>query len=203
MGHHRLTPVPAEDSTTPLARALRQARSLAEIPAETVANVLDCSLGELAAIEAGAVHPDEVTIAELAQIYGLSTDRLGTSRWVPRSEPRLDADERVLWIEWLPISCGEDAGSNAEILATVANHLRFIRSLRSYDAVRMRVAELDLLVSMLDRTQSDLVLDFARAMRLPWREAAEVIDAAQERVWNEGIRSRAMALADRSRRSID
>lgn len=203
MGDHRDRAASAALSTTPLSRALRQARGLARLSADEVATTIGCSEAELAGIEAGSMHPDKSTISKLAGLYGLSVERLGTSRWVPRSEPRLDAEDQVLWIEWLPISFGPDARSNAEILETVANHLRFIRSLQSYDPVRMRSAELDLLVSVLDTTESDLVLEYARAMRLPWREAADTLAASKERVWNAGIRSRAMALAARGRRAAD
>lgn len=88
--------VAALESDTPLCRALQQVRMLRDMSIAAAANAVSISEHDLVAIEAGSVHPDAAVVHSLAQLYGLNIERLGTERWVPRSAPRLDADEKVL-----------------------------------------------------------------------------------------------------------
>lgn len=174
---------PALTETT-VARALNQARRMTGLTIDDVTDRTGIPAAALRAIELDQAVAARGTLTMLSALYGLDADRLGSGRWVERHPPALGPEgdgSLVLWIDWFPVRFS-DGASNLELMTMAADGVRLLRNIGPTQPVRMRRPELDLLVSMLDLRDPDLVMDAMRAFRMPRNEANETISASMARV---------------------
>ncbi len=180
-------------ANVPLARVLKRGRQWANIEQEEAADRADMSREHLQEIESGVLHPEQHEVDRLATNYGLDIRRVGYGVNVLTSVPELDRAARTLWIEWLPIHLGE-MPSNEEVMHRVAVGLRFLRDLPRLDPIRMRSDEFDMLISALDVDDPELMVQGARAFRLPWEEARVLFRPARVRRKELDVTSRVRGL---------
>ncbi len=166
----------------PLKSVLRMGRLRLALTLEQASEDATIYADRIRAIEDGFVAPTEAELERLAEAYGLDPARLGAGLWVPRSAPRLDADDGVLWIEWLPISLGEEPRRDLDLLTRVADGIRFMRSVGSLAPVHMRAEEMELVVSVLTGDTESIIADWVQAFRVPWTTANDQVIDAQRRI---------------------
>lgn len=177
-----------------LCDAFAKVRQLRECSIEDAAAALDMTPRDLRAIESGSLHPDPATIERLAEFYDIDADRLGTDVMIHRSEPGIDPDRCIIWFGWMPIEYGSNLASNQSILDAVARGVRLLRSVGPTSSVQMRATELDLVMTLLDLSDPDLIADAVRAFRLPWKRTEELISESRSRVRTKSLVLRARSL---------
>lgn len=188
-------PLSDVDTISPrLADALLKVRQIRGLTLDEAARQLEVTPRELRGIESGSAHPDPEMIARMAALYALDADRLGTDVMVHRSDPAIDPEACIIWFGWLPIEYGSNAASNGEILDAVANGVRLLRSADPTASVQMRSEELDLVLTLLDLGDDNLIPDAVRAFRLPWKRIEELISESRERVRTKSLVLRARRL---------
>lgn len=168
--------------SAPLSEALTKIRQVRGHSLEVAAAGIGLTPRRLSDIETGSCHPDPDTIHRMAAFYEIDTGRLGTSMEVRRTAPTVDPVNCVFWLGWLPISYEENGATNASILASIADGIRLLRSNDPTAAVSMRSKEFDLVMTMLDLDDEDLVADAVRALRLPWKKTEKLIAASRRRL---------------------
>ncbi len=171
----------------PLSEALTKIRTIRRHTLDVAAEGLDMTPRRLHNIETGRTHPDASTIARMADFYGLDADRLGTERMIHPSVPSVDPAACIIWFGWLPIAYQSNEAPNERILQSVADGIRLLRSIGTNGPVPMRDSELDLVMTLLDLDDDELVLDAVRAFRLPWKQTDELIAGATVRVRSQSL----------------
>jgi transcriptional regulator with XRE-family HTH domain len=165
-----------------LCDAFLKARHVRGSTLDDAATALGITPRELRAIESGSSHPEPEMIRRIAEHYRIDADRLGTDVMVRRSDPAIDPAACTIWFGWLPIEYGSNLASNRAILDAVADGVRLLRSADPMASVQMRSGELDLVMTLLDLDDDDLVADAVRAFRLPWKHTEQLIAASSARV---------------------
>lgn len=178
-----------------LSDAFAKIRQVRGFGIDQAAMALGLTSRELRAIESGSSHPAPELINTMAQFYNIDADRLGTDVMVPRSEPGIDPDACIIWFAWLPIDYGSNFASNEAILNSVADGIRLLRSVGPTASVQMRASELDLVLTLLDLTDENLIAQAVRAFRLPWKRAEELITESKARVRTKSLVQRARSIA--------
>lgn len=158
------------------------------------ADLLGLTPRELRAIESGSSHPDPELIGRMATYYGIDADRLGTEVMIHRSDPGIDPEACVIWFGWLPIEYGSNLATNEEILESVANGVRLLRSVGPTASIQMRSSELDIVLTLLDLSDEDLIAKAVRAFRLPWKRTEELINESKSRVRTKSLVLRARSI---------
>lgn len=161
---------------------------------EDAAAAFAISPRELTAIESGSLHPDADMIQKMADFYGIDAERLGTDVMIHRSEPAIDPQACIIWFGWLPIEYGSNLASNETILNAVADGVRLLRSVPPTASVQMRTVELDLVLTLLDLGDQDLIPSAVRAFRLPWKQTERLINDSKARVRTKSLVLRARSL---------
>ena len=146
------------------ADALTMARRRIGFSVDTAADALHIGIRELYHYESGFRTPSGELIAEMARLYGVEPERLGTREWVPRVPPRFDERASVLWLGWMPIEV--KPGDNEHLIRSVAGALRTMRSLDGSDPIFIRASELPLLAGLLDLDDPRLVDHLANYLTL-------------------------------------
>ena len=185
------------DTISPrLCDALLKLRQLRGHTLDEAAAALGITPRELRAIEAGSAHPEPEMIESMAELYRVDPARLGTDVMVDRSDPAIDPETCVVWLGWLPIEYGSNLATNREILESVADGIRLLRSAHPTASVQMRTEELDLVMTLLDLADENLIADAVRAFRLPWKRTAEIINESRDRVRTKSLVLRARRLVE-------
>lgn len=167
---------------------IRQVRGCA---IEQAASSLGLTPRELRAIESGSIHPDAELIERIAEYYNIDAERLGTDVMIHRTDPGIDPEACIIWFGWLPIEYGSNLASNETILNAVADGVRLLRSVGPTSSVQMRGSELDLVMTLLDLSDDDLIPHAVRAFRLPWKRTEELINESKARVRTKSLVLRA------------
>ncbi len=168
--------------SAPLCEALTKVRQIRGHTLDVAAVGIGMTPRDLRDLESGSSHPDPATIERMAAFYGIDADRLGTDVMIQRTAPTVDPVACVIWFGWLPIAYDSNDATNASILESVADGIRLLRSSDPTAAVVMRESELDLVMTLLDLDDEDLVVDAVRALRLPWKHTEQLISASRERI---------------------
>lgn len=189
-----LYPSDVDQISSRLCDAFAKIRQVRGCPIEDAAAALGISPRELTAIESGSVHPEPETIDKLAEYYDIDAERLGYDVMIHRSEPAIDPDKCIIWFGWLPIEYGSNLASNESILHAVANGVRLLRSVSSTTPVQMRSNELDLVLTLLDLGDDELIPTAVAAFRLPWRHTEGLINESKARVRTKSLVLRARSL---------
>lgn len=174
-----------------LCDAFAKIRQIRGRPVEEAAAELGVTPRDLVAIECGSIHPDPDLIERMAAYYDIDAERLGINVMIPRSDPGIDPEACIIWFGWLPIEYGSNLASNEEILDAVACGVRLLRSVGPTASVQMRSSELDLVLTLLDLTDEDLIAKAVRAFRLPWKRTEELISESRARVRTKSLVLRA------------
>lgn len=161
---------------------------------EDAAAAFDITPRELTAIESGSFHPEPEMIQRMAEFYDIDAARLGTDVMIHRSEPAIDPQSCIIWFGWLPIEYGSNLASNDTILNAVADGVRLLRSVPPTASVQMRSAELDLVLTLLDLSDDQLIPTAVRAFRLPWKQTERLINESKSRVRTKSLVMRARSL---------
>lgn len=176
------------DTISPrLCDAFVKVRQVRGFTLDQAAAGLDITPRRLRAIESGSLHPDPDMIHRMAEHYRLDADRLGTGVMIERSEPAIDPEACIIWFGWLPIEYGSNLASNRSILDAVANGVRLLRSADPTAPVQMRWAEFDLVMTLLDLDDDELVTDAVRAFRLPWKRTQQLVDESRARIRSKSL----------------
>lgn len=170
---------------------IRQVRGCA---IEHASAELDMTPRELRAIESGSIHPEPELIERMAGYYEIDAGRLGTDVMIHRSDPGIDPDRCIIWFGWLPIEYGSNLASNENILGAVADGVRLLRSVGPNASVQMRASELDIVLTLLDLSDEDLIPHAVRAFRLPWKRTEELINGSKARVRTKSLVLRARSI---------
>ena len=155
---------------------------------------LGLSPRELRGIESGSCHPDPKLIRRMADYYSIDAERLGTEVMIHRSDPGIDPEACIIWFGWLPIEYGSNLASNEDILNAVADGIRLLRSVGPTASVQMRSSELDIVLTLLDLSDEDLIPKAVRAFRLPWKRTEQVINESKTRVRTKSLVQRARSI---------
>jgi len=183
------------DTISPrLCDAFLKARQIRGFTLDQAAAALGISARDLRGIESGSAHPEPEMIRRMADHYRIDAERLGTDVMIHRSDPAIDPEQCIIWFGWLPIEYGSNQATNAEILNAVANGVRLLRSADPMASVLMRSEELDLVLTLLDLGDEDLISDSVRAFRLPWKQIEVLIEESRERVRTKSLVMRARRL---------
>ncbi len=161
---------------------------------EDAATHLGLTPRELRAVESGSIHPEPDLIKRMAEYYGIDAERLGNDVMIHRSDPGIDPDACTIWFGWLPIDYGSNLASNEEILNAVADGVRLLRSVGPNASVQMRSNELDLVLTLVDLGDEDLVAKAVRAFRLPWKRTEQLINESKARVRTKSLVMRARSI---------
>mgnify|MGYP000082091381 CR=1 FL=1 len=161
---------------------------------DEAATGLDLTPRELRAIESGSSHPDPDLIDRMAAYYDIDAERLGTDVMIHRSDPSIDPEACIVWLGWLPISYGSNLATNEEILESVASGVRLLRSVGPTASVQMRSSELDIVLTLLDLSDKDLIPKAVRAFRLPWKRTEQLINESRSRVRTKSLVMRARSI---------
>ncbi len=170
---------------------IRQVRGYAIADAATE---LGLTPRELRGIESGSSHPEPELIERMARFYRIDAERLGTDVMIHRSDPGIDPDACIVWFGWLPIEYGSNFASNDDILNAVADGVRLLRSVGPTASVQMRASEFDIVLTLLDLSDEDLIPKAVRAFRLPWRRTEELITESRARVRTKSLVLRARSI---------
>ena len=185
------------DTISPrLCDALQKLRLIRGHTLERAAAALDITPRELRAIESGSAHPEPEMIETMADLYRIDPARLGTGVMVERSDPAIDPEACVIWLGWLPIEYESNLATNREILDSVADGIRLLRSADPTASVQMRSEELDLVLTLVDLSDENLIADTVRAFRLPWKRTEEIINESRARVRTKSLVLRARRLVE-------
>jgi len=180
--------------STRLCDAFAKIRQVRGCAIETAAASLGVTPRELRAIEAGSSHPDPEMISRMAEYYDIDAERLGTDVMIHRSDPGIDPDRCIIWFGWLPIEYGSNFASNETILHAVADGVRLLRSVGPTASVQMRSSELDIVLTLLDLTDEQLIPHAVRAFRLPWKRTEQLINDSKVRVRTKSLVLRARSI---------
>jgi len=180
--------------STRLCDAFSKIRQVRGCSLEGAAEHLGLTPRELVAIESGSIHPAPELIDQMAEYYNIDADRLGTGVMIHRSEPGIDPEACIIWFGWLPIDYGSNLASNETILNAVVDGVRLLRSVGPTASVQMRANELDLVLTLLDLSDPELIPMAVRAFRLPWKRTAELIGESKERVRTKSLVLRARSI---------
>jgi transcriptional regulator with XRE-family HTH domain len=176
-----------DQMSTRLSDAFAKIRQVRGHAIAEAATHLDLTPRELRGIESGSLHPDPELITRMADFYGIDAERLGTEVMIQRSDPGIDPETCVIWFGWLPIEYGSNLASNEEILEAVADGIRLLRSVGPTASVQMRSSELDIVLTLLDLSDEDLIPKAVRAFRLPWKRTEQLIDESRSRVRTKSL----------------
>lgn len=127
----------------------------------------------------------------MASYYGIDAERLGTDVMIHRSDPGIDPEACIIWFGWLPIEYGSNLASNTNILDAVADGVRLLRSVGPTASVQMRASELDIVLTLLDLGDDELITQAVRAFRLPWKRTEQLINESKARVRTKSLVLRA------------
>ncbi len=173
--------------SAPLCEALTKVRQIRGHTLDVAAGGVGMTPRQLRDLESGSSHPDVATIERMAAFYDIDADRFGTEAMIQRQAPSVDPAACVIWFGWLPITYESNDAPNASILESVANGIRLLRSSDPTAAVVMRESELDLVMTLLDLDDEDLVVDAVRALRLPWKHTEQLISASRGRISSKSL----------------
>jgi hypothetical protein len=100
----------------------------------------------------------------MVALYGVEPGRIVSRSWVPRVPPRYDPKTKTLWLGWNGICITE--GDNEQIIRSVADALRSMRSVGHDTPLKLRATDLPLLAELLDLSDESLPDILMRYLRL-------------------------------------
>lgn len=160
-----------------LGQTLAECRMITGLTLNQAATAAEIPLTRLLEIESGKSGPTKDILRALMDTY----DPAIRSMHVAPDEERRAASPARNEIDWISLMMRQDLMSNRELLSYVATAVRTLRRLGATVAVHMRSHEADLLVSMLDLSDSDLALHIVEEFGLSVAQVKEFIDGAVNR----------------------
>lgn len=158
----------------PTGEALEKARRRVGFTVEAAATALGVTVQALGDFESGLRTPGEELLEEMLSLYGVERGRIVTRPWVPRVSPRYDRETGTLWLGWTGITVTEK--DNDQILRSVADALRTMRSVAHDAPIQLRAADLPLLSELLDLSDPELSDTLMRYLRISPSECLYLVN---------------------------
>ncbi|MFW2383205.1 MAG: helix-turn-helix domain-containing protein, partial [Acidimicrobiales bacterium] len=148
----------------PTGEALEKARRRVGFSVEAAAAELSVTVEALGEYESGFRTPADDLIEQMLSLYGVEEGRIVGRPWVPRVAPRYDRETETLWMGWSAITVSPK--DNDQIIRSVADALRSMRSSAHDAPLQLRTADLPLLSELLDLGDEELPDILMRYLRL-------------------------------------
>ncbi len=168
-------------SEAAVGESLRDKREASGLTMGEAARHCSIPLTYLLKIEAGSSGPSAEVLRQLIRLYSpseivLSGEPLVVAEHSQR-KPRKDDCE----IDWVGLVRTAGSRTNLEILEEVAHGIRALRNFGEATPVIMREIEADILISLLDLTDPNLLVDIMQAFSLAARQVDDFLAASVRR----------------------
>lgn len=169
-----------EFSTTAVGESLRDHRQASGMTMGQAAGACSIPLTYLLKIEAGASGPTAQVLQQLITLYGaepVSEEGAAVDLRADKRRPLRDECE----IDWVGLVQRAGSQTNLEVLEEVATGIRALRGFGEAIPVHMREVEADIMISLLDLEDENLLVDIMRSFALSAVQVDEFLAASVRR----------------------